>query len=105
LQLGMQYTICRNIPVMDGIDAARIMLKRCWFDQTKCANGVEALRNYRSQYDDKLRIESLKPLHDWTSHGADAFRYAAVTWGAPGNQPSLLGGERPDLSRFAKRAI
>ena len=101
-QLGLNYTICRNIPVMDGIDAVRNFLKRCWFDAGRCKYGIEALRNYRSQYDELKRIESSKPLHDWSSHAADAFRYAAVTYGS-GSQSSLLAG--PDTSRLARRAV
>ena len=102
LKLGLQYTVCRNIPVMDGIDATRNFLKGCWFDAKNCHYGLESLRNYRSSYDELKRIESSKPLHDWSSHGADAMRYAAVTWGSAGSQPSLFTSS-PDLSRFARR--
>ena len=102
-QLGLQYQVCRNIPVMDGIDASRNFLKKCWFDAKGCKYGIESLRNYRSQYDKLKRVESSKPLHDWTSHGADAFRYAAVTWGGAGNQPGLFSNQ-PDLSRLNRRA-
>lgn len=104
MQLGLHYQVCRNIPIMDGIDATRNFLKGCWFDSKNCHHGLEALRNYRSQYDPVKRIESSKPLHDWTSHGADAMRYAAVTWGAVGSQPSLFDRSGPDLSRFKRRA-
>lgn len=61
-----------------GINAARLLLPRCYFDKTKCANGIEALKLYRSEYDEKKKILSSHPLHDWTSHPADAFRYLAV---------------------------
>jgi phage terminase large subunit len=65
--------------VEDGITNTVAFLPRCWFDKTKCARGIEALTLYRAEYDDKRDVIKTKPLHDWTSHGADAFRYLAMT--------------------------
>jgi phage terminase large subunit len=61
--------------VTDGINVARRLIKRCWFDATKCADGLEALRSYRKEWDDKNRCFKDRPLHDWASDPADAFRY------------------------------
>jgi hypothetical protein len=64
---------------MDGINAVRRILDKCYFDRAKCERGIDALRQYRQDYDDKGRIFKANPLHDWTSHGSDAFRiYAAI---------------------------
>lgn len=76
--LGLTVTVCPNIPVADGIQAVRMLLPTCWFDKAKCKDGIEALRMYRREYDDKRQEFRLNPLHDWTSHYADAFRYFAV---------------------------
>jgi phage terminase large subunit len=77
--LGIRnITICPNIPIEDGIQAARLLLPTCWFDKEKCKEGIEALRMYRREWDDKRQEFKLRPLHDWTSHFADAFRYFAV---------------------------
>jgi len=65
--------------VEDGINAVRVMIPRCWFDKTKCERGIEALKLYRAEYDDKLRALRPRPVHDWASHAADAFRYLALT--------------------------
>lgn len=65
--------------VEDGITNAVAFLPRCWFDAKKCARGIEALTLYRAEYDDKRQVVKTKPLHDWTSHAADAFRYLAMT--------------------------
>ena len=65
--------------VEDGITNTVAFLPRCWFDAKKCARGIEALTLYRAEYDDKHMVIKTKPLHDWTSHGADAFRYLAMT--------------------------
>jgi hypothetical protein len=59
---------------MDGIDAARLRFNRMYFDAEKCARGIDCLRMYRSEYDDKNQVLRPRPLHDWASHGADAFR-------------------------------
>jgi len=76
--LGIRTTICPNIPVADGIQAVRMLLPTCWFDKAKCKDGIEALRMYRRDYDEKRQEFRLNPLHDWTSHYADALRYFAV---------------------------
>jgi hypothetical protein len=62
----------------DGINAVRVFLPKCWFDAEKCARGIDALKLYRAEYDDKLQALRPRPVHDWTSHAADAFRYLAL---------------------------
>jgi phage terminase large subunit len=81
--------IAPKLAVEDGIQAARTMIPKCWFDDENCTRGIEALRQYRRDFDEKLKTWRGRPLHDWTSHGADAFRYLAVgyrrqsDWGEP----------------------
>jgi len=76
--LGIKATVCPNIPIADGIQAVRMLLPTCWFDKGKCKTGIEALRMYRREYDEKRQEFRQHPLHDWTSHYADALRYFAV---------------------------
>jgi len=76
--LGIRARVVANLPVDDGIQAVRNLLPRCWIDAERCARGLEALRQYRREYDDRLRAFKARPLHDWTSHAADALRYLAV---------------------------
>ena len=64
----------------DGINAARQVLGRTWFDDKRCAAGLESLRQYRREWDDDKKCFKDKPYHDWTSHAADAFRYLAMGW-------------------------
>ncbi len=64
--------------VEDGINAVRQILPRCWFDAKKCARAIDAMKLYRADYDDKLQALRPRPVHDWTSHAADAFRYGAL---------------------------
>lgn len=77
--LGIRpITIAARQNVEEGINAVRQMLPKCLFDENKCALGIKGLKQYRREWDDKLKTFRLKPLHDWTSHGADAFRYLAM---------------------------
>ena len=66
--------------LMDGINAARVSIGSCWFDADKCHDGLEMLRAYRADYDDKRKAFNDKPRHDFSSHGSDAFRYLALAW-------------------------
>lgn len=89
--------IAPKLSVDDGIQAARSMLARCWFDGGNCERGIEALRQYRRDFDEKLKTWRGRPLHDWTSHGADAFRYLSVgykpadNWGSGPIRRNLRG--------------
>lgn len=69
-----------NLDIQDGIQAARVALTRCWFDEEKCNEGLEALRQYQREYDEDKKAFRERPRHDWTSHPADAFRMLAVAW-------------------------
>lgn len=76
--LGLVFQVVPNIPLEDGIEAARAILSRCWFDKDKCSRGLDALASYHKAYDDKAKDWKSYPAHDWSSHAADAFRYLAV---------------------------
>jgi hypothetical protein len=67
-----------KMPVDDGINAVRLLLPLCRFDAEKCEGGLESLRQYRREFDEGKRVFKPTPLHDWTSHDADAFRYLAT---------------------------
>lgn len=64
--------------VEEGIHAVRLVLGRCWFDEQHCDAGLEALRHYRRDFNTRLNEFKAAPVHDWASHGADAFRGLAV---------------------------
>ena len=91
--LGITAHVGEQSNVMDGINAVRRMLDQCWFDAERCARGVEALKQYRREYDDKLKDWKQRPLHDWTSHGADALRTFAT--GFRDATPALKVNLRP----------
>jgi phage terminase large subunit len=63
--------VCPLHSVEDGIAATRATLRMCWFDDVRTEPGVSALRNYH-------KTATGKPLHNWASHAADAFRTGSV---------------------------
>jgi len=76
--LGIKFEIAPAVPLEDGIHAARLWLGRCWFDETKCKAGLEALQHYRWDYNDRLGEFKSTPVKNWAGHCADSFRYAAL---------------------------
>lgn len=77
--LGVRFTQVPNIGVQEGIDAARNLLHRCYFDEEKCLTGIKYLDAYRKQWNDKHGCWSSKPLHNFASHCADAFRILSLS--------------------------
>jgi hypothetical protein len=75
---GLNVDVLPRLSVDDGIQAVRRLLPRCWFNMPRVRQGVDCLRNYRREYDEKRNVFYEKPLHDWASHGSDAFRYLAI---------------------------
>jgi phage terminase large subunit len=80
IKLGRKPHLVPHHKIDDGIAAARLAIPQAWFDSMHCAEGLEALRLYRADYDEDLKVFRDTPLHDWTSHAADAFRYLAMAW-------------------------
>ncbi|GAB1719058.1 MAG: Phage terminase, large subunit, PBSX [Nitrosospira sp.] len=79
LAAGRRVRIVPNLSITDGINAARTVFDRCYFDATKCAEGLQSLRRYRFDVDAETGQLSGRPLHDFHSHAADAFRYFAIS--------------------------
>lgn len=78
--LGLRpIKIASRQSVEEGINAVRNMLPKCVFDKTKCKQGLESLKQYRREWDEKAKTFRQRPLHDWTSHAADSFRYMAMS--------------------------
>jgi hypothetical protein len=76
--LGIRFDVTPNIGIDDGIHALRMLFGRLWFDAERCKVGIEALANYRWEYNEKMGEFKPRPVHDWSSHAADAARYMAV---------------------------
>ena len=75
---SIRFHVVPRISIDDGIEAVREILPHCVFDEIKCADGIKSLENYRKEWDENKGCWKDRPLHDGTSHDADAFRYLAV---------------------------
>lgn len=95
-RLGINFRVVPRIPDKQmAIEAARNWLPMCWFDETNCARGLTCLENYRKEWDERRATFRSDPLHDWASHGADAFMT-----GACGFTPEAIPDTR---DRYSKR--
>lgn len=77
-ELGIHFQVAPRASLEDGINAVRMLLPKCWFDAERCAKGIETLQHYRWDYNARINEFKPVPLHDWASHGADAFRTGAM---------------------------
>lgn len=77
---GIRTYIVPRQGVDDGINAVRLALPSCWFDKVNCKRGIAALKNYQRKWDAKNKMFLGKPLHDWSSHGSDAFRQFGLSF-------------------------
>lgn len=78
-QLGIKFTVAEDISIVDGIEAVRSSFSKIWIDETNSNKLIKALENYRQEFDIKKRVYKSQPLHDWSSHYADAMRYLCVS--------------------------
>lgn len=100
LEMKRKPRVVASHRVEDGINAAKLTFHRYYFDEEKCKRGIEALRQYRREFDEKKKTFRDVPLHDWSSHGADAFRYLAMAWREMNPQPPT-----PKLNLLAPRTM
>lgn len=86
-KLGFKFRIVPDISIEDGIDAAQIALSTLWVDKEKCGTDdihnktkswLTSMKNYCHEWDEKRGMYKDEPYHNWASHGADMFRYAAI---------------------------
>jgi len=77
-KMGINIIPAQRVDIIPGIDACRNIMNRCWFDEKKCAKGIKALDNYKKDWDERNACWRSQPLHNWASHGADAFRTLAT---------------------------
>jgi hypothetical protein len=77
---GIKPRMVPELSVQQGIQAARYLLTApgTYIDAVNCEEGIEALRQYQREWDEKQQAFKEQPKHDWTSHYADAFRYSAI---------------------------
>jgi phage terminase large subunit len=97
-KLGINFQIVPQLSVEDGINAARLRFSSLWIDEAKCERLLFCLSSYRKEWDDDKGMFKNKPLHDFASHAADAFRYFACT---PDGTSVRVQVFKPKASGFA----
>lgn len=75
---GFKRKLVPRLKLFDGINAARTIFPICYFDDKKCSEGLKALQHYRYETREESKDLSRVPVHDWSSHAADGFRYSAI---------------------------
>jgi phage terminase large subunit len=96
VQAGFRVQIVPRQSVADGINAARTIFSKCWFDADRCADGIQCLRRWRFDVDPDTGQWSKTPLHDQNSHAGDAFRYFALAM-QDGGDSSWSKPIKPDI--------
>ena len=81
LSNGIYPEIIPKMNLQDGIEAARQIIPKCWFNEDRTYDGLEHLRAYSRLWDEKTSSFKDRPNHDSHSHAADAFRYMALAAG------------------------
>ena len=76
-QHGIKFKLVKRTDVQSGIDLVRRVLINVWFDLTRTNEGLRALKEYHKEWNETKQMYEDKPCHDWSSHGADGFRYLA----------------------------
>ena len=100
--LGIKFVTVPKLMIDDGINAGRVVFSRCWFDGDKCYRGIQALKNYKKEWDEKNKVFRKNPLHNWASHGADGFRTFATGFkkAITPQDPANVGGVKPYYENF-----
>ena len=91
-QHGVNFTVLPRLDIIDGINAVRNILDRCYFDEKNCDLGIKNLESYTKRWNSTYGAWDDKPLHNAASNGADAFRYLAMSL-------NHLGGETYSLEK------
>lgn len=96
--LGIDFRVCPNIPIQEGIELARGIFPRVWIDPSKCSYLIKSLENYHKHYNEKNNVYSDRPVHDWSSHSCDAFRYMSIMQNAR-SRGSMSETQADDMER------
>lgn len=93
------FAIVKRLDRQEGIQAARATFPHARFHATNCEKGIEALKDYHREWDDEKKMFSDNPVHNWASHGADAWRSLALSW----KRPKASNSEKPHLEDLLKK--
>ncbi|NCQ34266.1 terminase [bacterium] len=98
-RLGLDFEVCPEHAIADRIEAVRNILPRCRFDAERCEEGIKALDSYQKEWDEVRATYRTKPLHNWASHGADAFGVGVMAGNISGGVRKIAPtGKRPRIA-------
>jgi len=110
-QLGINFTLVDDVGLIEGIENVWTHFNKFWIDSDKCKSLVDALENYRKEWDEPHNMYLNKPVKSWANHYADALRYLCLSIHKTkkGRTPdefdrakaqALYGSNQHDLPRF-----
>lgn len=91
---NVEVQVVPKIAVDDGIAKGRAMWSRLWVDERNCSIWLDYIAQYHQEWDDNRGMFLEKAYHDFTSHAADEFRYAAVIEDLMNNDEAYAVAER-----------
>ena len=76
--LGWDFTVIPRTAKRTQTDVTHRFLPRLWANPNTCEEGLKSVKNYERKWDDRLKVYHNSPLHNWASHGTDAFMTFAL---------------------------
>lgn len=103
-QLGFDFEILKQQHIVESIQNALLHIPKLWIDQSKCQTLLDAMENYKREWDESRQMYLPKPAKSRWNHYADAFRYMCQ---AIPLTKTYMTGQDYDLIRqkhFAKKS-
>lgn len=97
--LGINFRIVPNIPILDGIEHVRGIFNKLWIDKRKCKHLLACLEAYHKEYNERMQCYKDKPAHDWSSHGADCARYMAIAYSRESSMRRMTEADAIELEK------
>ncbi|MEK7087352.1 MAG: hypothetical protein AAB958_01475, partial [Patescibacteria group bacterium] len=88
--LGLKFNLVEDVSLEDGINAATLALDKLVVDKENCKRWILAMKSYGREWDEKRGMYNDEPYHNWASHGADEWRYAALAEKKMTNDSQIL---------------
>jgi len=80
-KMGISFrTVQRPQKKSEGHQAVRKIFPRLYIDPERAEHGLNCLSEYQYEWDDKKKMFKDRPLHNWSSNGADALQTLALGW-------------------------
>lgn len=98
--LGITGIVLEPHSLIQGINLVKTTLSKCWFDKTKCQEGLRCLENYKKRWSTSFGGWTSEPVHDDNSHAADAFRYLCAGIQRVSNSSGSLENDFSALRKY-----